>query len=340
MPAWSTGVRTLPSSAPPHRNWKSARSPTPLPQLTKGPYSQLRALRTSATGLSGSEWTPGPEITCGTAWVASGAVDLNETCAQIGATAKRRTKKNPVARVKRLPFLVWFLQLSQKRPTRRAGPLRIFRTDSAGHLFHLLGIHIEVRVDVLGIVEILKGFQKPHHLRRCRALKLGVGGGQHRHFAHYGRDVRCLDGREHCLIGAGVGDDFPGLAFIAEVLTAVLEHDVHQLFFAGSRLLDCDHALLRKHKAHRAGLTEVAAVLGQHMADLTDRPIAIVCGDVHDESNAAGAVALEADLFIHGAGQFARAALDGAFDVVRRHVFRFGGENRRTKTRIAVGVAA
>jgi hypothetical protein len=45
---------------------------------------------------------------------------------------------------------------------------------------------------------------------------------------------------------------------------------------------------------------------------------------VDNDGHAAGAVALEGDLFVADAFQLAGAALDGALDVVLRHVFRLG----------------
>ena len=61
---------------------------------------------------------------------------------------------------------------------------------------------------------------------------------------------------------------------------------------------------------------------------------------IHDDRHAARAVALEGDLFVVHAFQFAGAALDGALDVVLRHVLRLGGGHGRAQAGVAVRVAA
>ena len=76
------------------------------------------------------------------------------------------------------------------------------------------------------------------------------------------------------------------------------------------------------------------------MADFADCAVAVVGEDVHDDGHAAGAVALEGDLFVAHAFQFAGTALDGALDVVLRHVLGLGCGNRRAKARVAVRIAA
>src|SRR6185437_4716447 len=52
-PACTTGVMILPNSNPPQKNLKLDRLPTPEPQSMNGPISQLRSMRTRATGLEG-----------------------------------------------------------------------------------------------------------------------------------------------------------------------------------------------------------------------------------------------------------------------------------------------
>ena len=62
--------------------------------------------------------------------------------------------------------------------------------------------------------------------------------------------------------------------------------------------------------------------------------------DIDDDGDAAGAVALKGDLFVADAFQLAGAALDGALDVVLRHVLGLGGQNGGAQPRIAVRIAA
>jgi len=53
----------------------------------------------------------------------------------------------------------------------------------------------------------------------------------------------------------------------------------------------------------------------------------------------AGAVALKRKFFKIDARQFAGTALDGALDIVLRHVFRLGRENRSAQARIGIRIA-
>ena len=76
------------------------------------------------------------------------------------------------------------------------------------------------------------------------------------------------------------------------------------------------------------------------MAHLAHSAVAIVGRGLDQQRDAAGAVALEGDLFIQCAGKLTGAALDGALDVVLRHVLGLGRQNGRTQPWITVGVAA
>jgi hypothetical protein len=44
--------------------------------------------------------------------------------------------------------------VSRKRPTQRSALSETLETGLAGDLLHLFGVHIEVRIDVLGVVEV------------------------------------------------------------------------------------------------------------------------------------------------------------------------------------------
>src|ERR1700753_2638301 len=149
-PPCTTGEMTLPPCAPAHKNLKSDRLATPVPQLTNGPYSQLRASRTRATGLSSPGLGDG-------SLSGDSARQLRPETRNVAA----KTNRKSFARgVKLLPSLVNFsganrsrsiFRLSQKRPTLRSAFVAILGSRSAGDLFHLFGVHIEVRIDVLRI---------------------------------------------------------------------------------------------------------------------------------------------------------------------------------------------
>jgi hypothetical protein len=68
--------------------------------------------------------------------------------------------------------------------------------------------------------------------------------------------------------------------------------------------------------------------------------VQVVGRDLDQDGGAAGAVSLVRRLLIRHALEFASALLDGALDVVVRHVRRLGGVDGGTQAGIAVGVAA
>ena len=191
--------------------------------------------------------------------------------------------------------------------------------------------------DVVGVVN---GVEQLHHLLGFLADELDVVLRHHGDLGVFGRDLFGLDGGEHGVEGVGGGEHLPSGAVVAEVFGTSLEHDGEQLVFAGGGLGDGDGAVLFEHPGHAAGLAHVAVVLGHHVADLTDGAVAVVGGDVHEDGDAAGAVALQGELFIDDAGELAGAALDGALDVVGGHVLRLGGEHGAAQAGIGVGVAA
>src|SRR6185312_10498719 len=127
---------------------------------------------------------------------------------------------------------------------------------------------------------------------------------------------------------------------VAHVVGAGLERDGKQIVLGGGGLGHRDGARFFEHPGHTAGLAHVAVVLAHHVADLADGAVAVVGSDVHEDGNAAGAVAFERELFVDGAGELAGAALDGALDVVRGHVLGFGGEHGGAQTRVGFHVAA
>ena len=101
-----------------------------------------------------------------------------------------------------------------------------------------------------------------------------------------------------------------------------------------------DVAARLEHVGDAAGGAQVAAVLGEDVADLGDGAVAVVGGALHQDGHAARAVTLEGDLLVGGPLQLARALLDGALDVVGGHVDALGLVHRRAQAGVGVGVAA
>ena len=78
----------------------------------------------------------------------------------------------------------------------------------------------------------------------------------------------------------------------------------------------------------------------EHVADLAHRAVAIVGGHHHQHRRAAGTVALEHDLVDLAAFELARAAHDGALDVIGGHTDGLGGGDGRPQPGIHVRIAA
>ncbi len=76
------------------------------------------------------------------------------------------------------------------------------------------------------------------------------------------------------------------------------------------------------------------------MADFAYGAVLVVGEDVDDDGDATGAVAFVGDLFVADAFELAGSALDGALDVLVRHVLGFGGGDGSAKAGIAVGVSS
>src|SRR5208282_4201065 len=83
--------------------------------------------------------------------------------------------------------------LSQKKTATTGRPLLLLpHTRSTGCVLHLLGVHVEVRVHILHVVEIFQGLQQPHHLVCGSTFQLVIGRGHHRHLAHHRGNARSL----------------------------------------------------------------------------------------------------------------------------------------------------
>ena len=101
-----------------------------------------------------------------------------------------------------------------------------------------------------------------------------------------------------------------------------------------------DLALAVEHEADCAGLGQIAAVLGEDRADVGRRAVLVVGHRLDDHRDAAGAIALIADLVIV-LGVSAHGLLDGAFDHVLRHRLALRLLDREAQARVLlrVGVA-
>ena len=130
------------------------------------------------------------------------------------------------------------------------------------------------------------------------------------------------------------------VAVVDDILRAVLDGEIHQLFLGGLVSGDEELPLLAEEVGQRAGRGEVAAVLGEGGAYLAGRAVLVVGGDLDDDADAAGAVPFVEQFEVFHAGQLAGALLDRPVDVVGWHVGGFRLVDHRAQARIEFGIAA
>src|SRR2546422_10332794 len=95
--------------------------------------------------------------------------------------------------------------------------------------------------------------------------------------------------------------------------------------------------LFRSHPRHGIRGAEIAAVTLEGVANLGDGAVGVVGGSFDEQGRAAGPVRLVGDLFVRHARELARSLLDGALDVVERHVLGFGGVDCGAEPGVAGG---
>src|SRR5579862_13143 len=209
---------------------------------------------------------------------------------------------------------------------------------SPRHFLKQLLIDIEVGVNVLHIVMLFESFHQTDHRGGGRAFKLDVILRNHRDAGGCRRDASFLDSFEHGLVSGRSSEHFPTVAIIVQVVGTRFEDDAHKVVFFGGGFRYHDVTLLVKHPGDSARFGHVATVLAEHVTDFADGAVPVVGVDLSEDGDAARTVALERELFVSRAGQFAGTALDGSLDVIGGHVLALSGEDRRTQTRIAIRI--
>src|SRR6266540_3520730 len=204
----------------------------------------------------------------------------------------------------------------------------------------LLG-DVEVRVDVLDIVELFKRVQQREDLPGLGPVHRYLRLRHHREFSGKHGDAGRLDHLADPPKGGGIGRDLPRAPGIGDVLGPGVERHLQELVLVdGRRLLDLHDALAREHPRGAPRIAEASAVPGERIADVLAGSVTVVGEGLHDERHSSGAIALVRDLLVAGpAAQLARSALDGAVDVVPWHGCIPGLVHRRSQRRVAVDAA-
>src|SRR5271170_6122143 len=145
---------------------------------------------------------------------------------------------------------------------------------------------------------------------------------------------------QHSVVCLWRRKDFPRIALIANIVGADFQQDSHQLVFGRLVAFDEDLALALEHPRNASLFTEVATVLGERMADLTNRSVAVISRDGYQHRGATWAVAFKQDFVDLAAFQLAGAAHNGPFDVIGRHADCLGSQNGGSQSGVTVGIAA
>ena len=127
------------------------------------------------------------------------------------------------------------------------------------------------------------------------------------------------------------------IAVADHVVGAGFDGGVHDGVGRAGLGLEGDFADVVEHVADGTGGAKVAGVFGEHGADGTAGAVAVVGQGFDDDGDAAGAVAFVTDVVeVFAVG--ALRLLDGAFDVVFRHVFGARVLNGEAQARVHVGI--
>ena len=139
--------------------------------------------------------------------------------------------------------------------------------------------------------------------------------------------------------GRQIGRDDELLALLGDILRAGFDCRLEDLLLRRRHRVDVDLSPSFELPRHGASRAEGAAILGQDVPDVRNCPILVVRKRLDVQRHAPRRVALVHDPFVAHALQLAGPLLDGALDVVLRHVRGLGGIHRETQPRIEVRVA-
>src|SRR5438132_5137331 len=126
-----------------------------------------------------------------------------------------------------------------------------------------------------------------------------------------------------------------------QLISAGLQDKPQEAIFVDGTARNRDLPLSMKHVWNTAGGAEVAIIFRKNTADFCGRAIFDVGGGLDNDRDAPRAISFVDNLFeIRGLHPLARAAFDGAIDVIVWHALIPGRLNRAAKTRVSIWIAA
>ena len=140
---------------------------------------------------------------------------------------------------------------------------------------HHVGADVEVRVDRVDVVVVLERVDQPQQLARAVLVERDARLGPLRDLGALDLDAGVLSAARTAARSAGSVSDLEDVVVDRDVLRARVDRD-DQVVLAVALGVDDDHALLVEQVRDRARLAEVAAVLGERVAHLGARAVAVV----------------------------------------------------------------
>src|SRR4051794_1837195 len=182
-----------------------------------------------------------------------------------------------------------------------------------------LGVDVEVGVDRVDVVLLLERVDEAQEPAGALLVERYAGLGLLGHLGGLDLDPRLLERLAH---GGEVGrlaHDLVDVVVEGDVLRAGVDGH-HQVILGVALGVDDDEPLLVEQVGDRARLAEAPSALGEDMADLGARAVAVVGHGLDEERDTARPVALVDDRLERvGVGALTRALGDRALDVVLGH---------------------
>src|SRR2546425_5213153 len=259
------------------------------------------------------------------------------------AMARSRSPVEPLARTSTMPH-----SKSDARSDvamRNAYPIPVVPgsipriTDRLGVLEDLFG-HVEVRVDLDDVVQILERLDEAQELLSLLALNADRGRRAHRELGGGHLDAGRLERLPHALErrGGGVDGDQTRLGF--DILGAGVDRRELDRVDVLPFRVDLDDAFLLEEPLHRARFAELSTASGEGGTDLGHGPVAVVGRCLDHHRNPARGIALVDDALECRRVAAADGSVDRAPDVLARHVDVARAVDGEPKTEIPVRVAA
>src|SRR5258708_5996976 len=200
--------------------------------------------------------------------------------------------------------------------------------------------HVEVRVHLLDVIQILERLDEPDDLLRLLALEAHRVRRPHRDLRVGDLQLLGLERLLHGLEAVRRGVDRHEVAVRFDVVGAGVDGGELDLVGRAALRIDLDDALLLEQPLHGAGLAELPVVACERRAHFGGGAVPAVGRGLDHDRHAARAVALVHDAFDLRPLGAADGLVDRPLDVRERYVDRPGAVHREAEPEVAVGIAA